>query len=93
MELYCIDHERKITKFEPCIVDGLQAILMDKSRSNLSKEEKEKLNNYQIYLPLIKTIYKIKTKEILKKYNSYLFKIHVFDNESNYKRKIKLQKV
>jgi hypothetical protein len=31
-ELYCIDHKRKLTKLEPCIVDGLQAILMDKSQ-------------------------------------------------------------
>ena len=45
-ELYCIDHERKITKLEPFTVDGLQAILMDKSRSNLSKDDKEQINAF-----------------------------------------------
>lgn len=43
-ELHCIDHERKLMKIELSTVDGLEAILMDKSRSKLSKEEKEQLN-------------------------------------------------
>ena len=39
----CIDHEQKITKHDPCVIDGLQAILADKSRSNLSKDEKSQI--------------------------------------------------
>jgi hypothetical protein len=42
-ELHCIDHERKITKHDPGVVDGLQAVLANKSRSNLSKGEKEQI--------------------------------------------------
>ena len=42
-ELYCIDHERKVTKYDPCVIDGLGAILADKSRSNLSKNEKNQI--------------------------------------------------
>jgi hypothetical protein len=42
-ELYCIDHTRQIIKFDPYIVDGLQAILMNKSRSSLSKEDTEQI--------------------------------------------------
>jgi hypothetical protein len=42
-ELHCIDHERKITKHDPGVVDGLQAVLANKSRSKLSKGEKEQI--------------------------------------------------
>ena len=41
--VYCIDHERKITQIDPSSVYGLQSILIDKSRNNLSKEEKEQI--------------------------------------------------
>lgn len=41
--LYCIDHERKLSQIDLSIVDGLQAMLMGRSRSSLSKQEKEQL--------------------------------------------------
>ena len=60
---------------------------------NDDNDNNDDKTNYQIWLPLIKTMYNYKTKEILQKFNYYYFKIYVFDNESNYKRKIKLMKV
>lgn len=44
--LYCIDHERKITQIDPYTIDGMQEILSDKSRNNLSKEEKEQIKQF-----------------------------------------------
>jgi len=41
--LYCIDHERKLMQVNLSIVDGLQVMLMERSRSSLSKSEKEQL--------------------------------------------------
>jgi hypothetical protein len=41
--LHCIDHERKTTQISPSSIHGLQEILADKSRNNLSKEDKEQI--------------------------------------------------
>lgn len=42
-ELYFIDHERQLTPFELSVIDGLPNVLLNKSRSSLSKKEKSQI--------------------------------------------------
>ena len=49
--------------------------------------------SFKIYLPQIKAIYSYKSKDSLDLYSKHKFKCYIFDNESTYKRKIKLMKI
>ena len=54
-------------------------------------ERNDKLYQYNVYLPELKMVSKITLKDDLNNYSNKLFKLYVFSDEYNIKKKIRLQ--
>ena len=56
-------------------------------------ERNDGLIEYMVVIPKLKMISKIITREINKNYSQYKFKLYLFNNEENFKKKIRLEQL